>query len=72
MNTTSFRMPAVALVIVLFSAGCGYKGDLVAPEHRDEKAGQVEPDPVEPAAGAPIDAERESPHANPPGTSPPG
>ena len=69
MNSTSIRVPALALALALLSSGCGYKGDLVAPEHRDEKAGQVEPDPVEPAATAP---ERDAPRADPPGTSPPG
>jgi predicted small lipoprotein YifL len=37
----------LALCAVLL-AGCGYKGDLVAPERaQDEKAGQVKPEPIE-------------------------
>lgn len=37
-------------LLALALAGCGYKGDLVrADESRDEKAGQVEPEPVDAA-----------------------
>ena len=41
------RFVLLAVVTALL-AGCGYKGDLVAPEPPvDEKAGQVKPEPVE-------------------------
>ena len=57
MNQTNPRASAarfaLAFAFTFALAGCGYKGDLVAPDHRDEKAGQVEPDPVEPAQDPP-------------------
>lgn len=39
----------VALVVgAALLSGCGYKGDLVAPDPpQDEKAGQVKPEPIE-------------------------
>ena len=37
-------------LIVLTLSGCGYKGDLVQAEKaQDEKAGQVQPEPVDDA-----------------------
>jgi predicted small lipoprotein YifL len=46
------RIARVALALLaLLLAGCGYKGDLVhAEKSQDEKAGQVEPEPVDDAA----------------------
>lgn len=43
------RTARVALVLMALAlAGCGYKGDLVHAEpSKDEKAGQVEPEPVD-------------------------
>ena len=38
----------IAGLLTLVLAGCGYKGDLVEAEKaQDEKAGQVEPEPVD-------------------------
>jgi predicted small lipoprotein YifL len=46
------RTARVALVLLTLAlAGCGYKGDLVeADKAQDEKAGQVDPEPVDAAA----------------------
>jgi len=40
------RIDLLAVVLGVALSGCGYKGDLVMPEHQDEKAGQVDPEPI--------------------------
>lgn len=39
------RLVSTALLAATLAA-CGYKGELVLPEHQDEKAGQVDPEPI--------------------------
>ncbi|HVF34016.1 MAG TPA: argininosuccinate lyase [Candidatus Saccharimonadia bacterium] len=41
------RLVLLAALLGATLPGCGYKGDLVAPDPpQDEKAGQVDPEPI--------------------------